>query len=125
MQLVQNICSSPTIVDIFYGGNGSGNQELQLIQNTCAPFAVVNIFAGGTAAAPTVPGLALKAPLANPTFTGTVTAPIYDSAPQNLTSGTAIRRSKKLEIGVHAIEQPIDLSIPESKVMLALYLAIP
>jgi hypothetical protein len=45
---------------------------------------------GGTAAAPTVPGLALKAPLATPTFTGTVTAPIYASAPQNLTSGTAI-----------------------------------
>jgi hypothetical protein len=29
----------------------------------------------GTAAAPTVPGLALKAPIASPTFTGTVTTP--------------------------------------------------
>jgi hypothetical protein len=45
---------------------------------------------GGTAASPTVPGLALKAPIATPTFTGAVTAPIYASAPQNLTSGTAI-----------------------------------
>jgi hypothetical protein len=45
---------------------------------------------GGTAAAPTVPGLALKAPLANPTFTGTVTAPIYASTPQNLTDAATI-----------------------------------
>jgi hypothetical protein len=60
----------------------------------------------GTAAAPTVPGLALKAPLASPTFTGTVTtaaintgalsstavsAPTYASAPRTLTySGSTI-----------------------------------
>lgn len=36
---------------------------------------------GGTAAAPTVPGLAAKAPLNSPTFTGTVTVP----APTNPT----------------------------------------
>jgi len=61
---------------------------------------------GGTAAAPTVPGLALKAPLASPTFTGTVTtdaittgalssssvtAPTYASTPRTLTySGSTI-----------------------------------
>ncbi len=60
---------------------------------------------GGTAASPTVPGLALKAPLASPTFTGTVTTntintgalsatsintPIYASTPQELTDATTI-----------------------------------
>jgi hypothetical protein len=45
---------------------------------------------GGTAAAPTVPGLALKAPLASPTFTGTVTSPIYASTPQALTDAATI-----------------------------------
>jgi hypothetical protein len=44
----------------------------------------------GTSAAPTVPGLALKAPIASPTFTGTVTAPIYASTPQALTYGPTI-----------------------------------
>jgi trimeric autotransporter adhesin len=39
----------------------------------------------GTSAAPTVPGLALKAPIASPTFTGTVTAPTYASTPIALT----------------------------------------
>lgn len=75
---------------------------------------------GGTAAVPTVPGLALKAnaadvttlttrvnantasitanstainskaPLASPTFSGAVTAPIYASTPQALTDGSTI-----------------------------------
>ena len=60
---------------------------------------------GGTAASPTVPGLGLKAPLASPTFTGTVTTntintgalsatsintPIYASTPQELTDATTI-----------------------------------
>jgi hypothetical protein len=45
----------------------------------------------GTAAAPTVPGLALKAPIASPTFTGTVTSPTYASTPIALTySGSNI-----------------------------------
>jgi hypothetical protein len=44
----------------------------------------------GTADAPTVPGLALKAPIASPTFTGTVTAPIYASTPQALTDTATI-----------------------------------
>jgi hypothetical protein len=55
----------------------------------------------GTAAAPTVPGLALKAPKASPTFTGTVTtgaisatsvsASLYSSQPKTLEySGTTI-----------------------------------
>lgn len=44
----------------------------------------------GTADLPTVPGLALKAPLASPTFTGTVTAPIYASTPQSLTDAATI-----------------------------------
>ena len=44
----------------------------------------------GTADAPTVPGLALKAPIASPTFTGTVTAPIYASTPQALTDAATI-----------------------------------
>lgn len=39
---------------------------------------------GGTAASPTVPGLASKAPLASPTFTGTVTVP----TPSNGTDAT-------------------------------------
>ena len=45
---------------------------------------------GGTAASPTVPALALKAPIASPTFTGTVTSPIYASAPQSLTDNATI-----------------------------------
>ena len=46
---------------------------------------------GGTAEAPTVPGLALKAPIASPTFTGTVTSPTYASTPIALTySGSNI-----------------------------------
>ena len=45
---------------------------------------------GGTAAAPTVPGLALKAPIASPTFTGTVNSPVYASAPQTLTDAATI-----------------------------------
>ena len=44
----------------------------------------------GTADAPTVPGLALKAPIASPTFTGSVTAPIYASTPQSLTDAATI-----------------------------------
>jgi hypothetical protein len=45
----------------------------------------------GTADLPTVPGLALKAPLASPSFTGTVTAPTYASTPISLAySGTTI-----------------------------------
>jgi hypothetical protein len=36
---------------------------------------------GGTADVPTVPGLVLKAPIASPSFTGTVTAPTYASTP--------------------------------------------
>lgn len=44
----------------------------------------------GTATVPTVPGLALKANLASPTFIGTVTSPIYASTPQILTPGATI-----------------------------------
>jgi hypothetical protein len=44
----------------------------------------------GTAAAPSVPGLTLKAPIASPTFTGSVTAPIYASTPQTLTDAATI-----------------------------------
>lgn len=45
----------------------------------------------GTADVPTVPGLALKAPLVSPSFTGTVTAPTYASTPISLTySGSTI-----------------------------------
>jgi hypothetical protein len=45
---------------------------------------------GGTASSPTVPGLTTKANIASPTFTGTVTSPIYASAPQNLTDAATI-----------------------------------
>jgi hypothetical protein len=45
---------------------------------------------GGTASSPTVPGLTAKANIASPTFTGTVTSPIYASAPQNLTDAATI-----------------------------------
>jgi hypothetical protein len=44
---------------------------------------------GGTAAAPTVPGLALKAPLASPTFTGIVTTDIINTGALSATSVTA------------------------------------
>ena len=44
---------------------------------------------GGTAAAPTVPGLTLKAPLASPTFTGTVTTDIINTGALSATSVTA------------------------------------
>jgi hypothetical protein len=43
----------------------------------------------GTAAAPTVPGLTLKAPLASPTFTGTVTTDIINTGALSATSVTA------------------------------------
>lgn len=36
-----------------------------------------------------------------------------------------IKRLKKLGIDTQAIEQPLDLSVPENKMMLAFYLAIP
>ena len=50
----------------------------------------------------------------------------WDRFSRNLTDSLImIRRLRILGIEVHAIEQPIDLSIPESKAMLALYLAIP
>lgn len=41
---------------------------------------------GGTAALPTVPGLALKAPIASPTFTGVVTAPTFSGSGASLTA---------------------------------------
>ena len=43
----------------------------------------------GTAAAPTVPGLALKAPIASPTFTGTVTTGAINTGTLSSTSITA------------------------------------
>ena len=43
----------------------------------------------GTSAAPTVPGLTLKAPLASPTFTGTVTTDIINTGALSATSVTA------------------------------------
>ena len=43
----------------------------------------------GTAAAPTVPGLTLKAPLVSPTFTGTVTTDIINTGALSATSVTA------------------------------------
>ena len=43
----------------------------------------------GTAAAPTVPGLALKAPIASPTFTGTVTTGTINTGTLSSTSITA------------------------------------
>ena len=50
----------------------------------------------------------------------------WDRFSRNLTDSLImIRKLRALGIEVHAIEQPIDLSIPESKAMLALYLAIP
>ena len=36
-----------------------------------------------------------------------------------------IHEFKKLDIEARAIEQPLDLSVPESKIMLAIYLASP
>jgi hypothetical protein len=72
---VDNQIASATIVD----ADASTKGKLQLAGDL-----------GGTAAAPTVPGLALKAPIASPTFTGTVTSPIYASAPQALTDAATI-----------------------------------
>ena len=72
---VDNQIASATIVD----ADATTKGKLQLAGDL-----------GGTAAAPTVPGLASKAPIASPTFTGTVTAPIYASTPQALTDAATI-----------------------------------
>ena len=50
----------------------------------------------------------------------------WDRFSRNITDAfVMIRRMKKLGIEPRAIEQPLDFSIPESKAMLAIYLAIP
>ena len=50
----------------------------------------------------------------------------WDRFSRNLTDALIeLRKLHEMGIEVRAIEQPIDLSIPESKAMLALYLAIP
>ena len=50
----------------------------------------------------------------------------WDRFSRNLTDALLeLRKLHEMGIEVRAIEQPIDLSIPESKAMLALYLAIP
>ena len=67
--------ASATIVD----ADGSTKGKIQLAGDL-----------GGTASSPTVPGLTAKANIASPTFTGTVTSPIYASAPQNLTDAATI-----------------------------------
>jgi hypothetical protein len=72
---VDNQIASATIVD----ADATTKGKLQLAGDL-----------GGTAVAPTVPALALKAPIASPTFTGAVTAPIYASTPQELTDGAII-----------------------------------
>jgi site-specific DNA recombinase len=50
----------------------------------------------------------------------------WDRFSRNLTDALVmIRRLSKMGIQVQAIEQPIDMSIPENKAMLAMFLAIP
>jgi len=50
----------------------------------------------------------------------------WDRFSRNLTDSLImLRRLKGMSIEVHAIEQPIDMSIPENKAMLAIFLAIP
>lgn len=50
----------------------------------------------------------------------------WDRFSRNITDALLVlRRLKNLGISVQAIEQPIDLSIPENKVVLAMFLAIP
>ena len=50
----------------------------------------------------------------------------WDRFSRNITDSLImLRRLDKLGIQVQAIEQPIDMSIPENKAMLALFLAIP
>ncbi|MBL4754923.1 MAG: recombinase family protein [Flavobacteriales bacterium] len=50
----------------------------------------------------------------------------WDRFSRNITDAfVMIRKMKKLGIEPRAIEQPLDFSIPESKAMLAIYLAIP
>lgn len=50
----------------------------------------------------------------------------WDRFSRNLTDALVmLRRLKSLGIEVQAIEQPIDMSIPENKAMLAIFLAIP
>ena len=50
----------------------------------------------------------------------------WDRFSRNLTDALVMLRSlKKLGIEVQAIEQPIDMSIPENKAMFAIFLAIP
>ena len=71
---VQGLIASATIVD----ADATTKGKIQLAGDL-----------GGTAAAPTVPGLALKAPLASPTFTGTVTTDIINTGALSATSVTA------------------------------------
>jgi len=50
----------------------------------------------------------------------------WDRFSRNLTDSLImLRKLKAMGIEVHAIEQPIDMSIPENKAMLAIFLAIP
>jgi hypothetical protein len=51
---------------------------------------------GGTSTSPTVPGLANKAPIASPTFTGTVTAPRIVTPPVVLTDAATIATDASL-----------------------------
>ena len=50
----------------------------------------------------------------------------WDRFSRNLTDSLImLRKLKAMGIEVHAIEQPIDMSIPENKAMLAIFLALP
>jgi hypothetical protein len=74
-QFVTNAIATATIPDATNSAKG----KIQLAGDLA-----------GTADAPTVPGLASKAPITSPTFTGVVTAPIYASTPQALTDAATI-----------------------------------
>jgi hypothetical protein len=58
---------------------------------TAAELALTNGITANTASiTANIAAINLKAPIASPTFTGTVTSPIYASAPQNLTDAATI-----------------------------------
>jgi hypothetical protein len=74
---------------------------------------------GGTADLPTVPGLALKAPLASPALTGTPTAPTATAGDSSTQIATTAFVSSSVSSAVSAVTTPDATDIVKGKLKLA------
>ncbi|MCZ8227741.1 hypothetical protein [Flavobacterium sp.] len=74
---------------------------------------------GGTADLPTVPGLALKAPLASPAFTGTPTAPTATAGDSSTQIATTAFVNATVSNAVSAAATPDATSVAKGKIQLA------